>query len=224
MSTITHCAIHGTHSLPQAPSRLCRRCENNLRDWLREIPERFALLPAFLEHGTTDHNPDSKATKKAEAPPPMRLAIVDLLDRRLGRKWQGLDVTDDRRGAYGTLHAICANIKDARDLTGPIPNTVAGTCDYIARHMLWLAEQDWVNEPFNEVRILHREVSDGVGIFRPKPVGSCHLIPDDTETPCGGPLFANPYGGVRCARCQATWDAAKLRMLGLAQAEAQEPA
>lgn len=223
MSTeLRYCAVHPTHHHPDAPANLCHRCEDNLRTWIRDIPNHYALLPTFLEHGTTDRNPDSKATKRAEAPAPMRLGIVDLLDTRLGRKWQGLDVTEDRRGVLGALLVICAEIKDGRDLTGDLPNTVTTACDYISRHMLWLVTQDWIGDTHHELRTLHRELSDAVGIYRPKPVGKCHNVPDDSDQPCDGPLLANTYGGVRCARCQATWDAAHLRQLGLAQAAAQE--
>ncbi|MCY1312923.1 hypothetical protein D9M70_633960 [compost metagenome] len=62
-------------------------------------------------------------------------------------------------------------------------------------------------------------MADAVGEYRRPPVGRCHVDTDDGAT-CGGKLFANPYGGVRCARCQATWDASELRILGLALAQA----
>lgn len=222
VQTINPCAVHPSHQHPDPPARLCRRCETNLREWLTNIPNKYALLPRFLEHGTTDSNPDSKATKRAEVAAPMKLQIVDLLDTRLGRKWLGTQATDDRRGALGTLYAICTEIHDSRNLTGPLPTNVTATCDYLTRHILWLTEQDWIGDTYNEIRLLHRELSDAIGEYRPKPVGRCHVIPDEAEDPCGGPLFANPYGGVRCARCQASWDASKLRVLGLAQAAAQE--
>lgn len=219
---IRYCAVHGTHHHPEPPARLCRRCEANLETWLKEIPNHYALLPRFIEHGTTDANPDSKATKAAEAPAPMRLEIIDLLDTRLGRKWHATEATDDRRGAVGDLLAIAANIHDGRNLTGPLPTTVSQACDYIRRHMLWLTEQEWIGGTYDEIRKLHRALSDAVGIYRPRPVGRCHVVPDDTDQPCGGPLMSNLYGGVHCARCSATWDATHLRQLGLAQA--QEPA
>lgn len=222
MTCITYCRVNGNHPT-EAPAQLCQRCEDNLRSWLRDIPHRYALLPTFAEHGTTDRNPDSKATKRAEAPAPMRLEVIDLLDTRLARKWQGTNVTDNRRGVVGELDAIARNIHDGRNLTGPIPNNVTGLCDYIGRHILWLVEQDWIGDTFNEVKALHRALSDAVGIYRPKPVGRCHVIPDDHDQPCGGPLMANRYGGVRCPRCESTWDAENLRILGAALGN-QEPA
>lgn len=223
MTTINRCAVHGTHHHPDPPAKLCRRCEANLTTWLREIPDHYALLPRFVEHGTTDRNPDSKATKASEASAPMRLEIIDLLDDRLGRKWLGLTPTDDRRGVVGSLLAVASEIHDGRNLTGEKPTTVVNACDYIGRHILWLTEQDWVGDTYDEIRKLHRALSDAVGIYRPRPVGRCHVVPDDTDDPCGGPLMANPYGGVHCPRCQAAWDAGHLRQLGLALTT-QEPA
>lgn len=214
--TITYCQVNGSHKHPEPPAQLCPRCEDQFTRWLKEIPEHYALLPTFLEHGTTDRNPDSKATKRSEAAAPMRLEIIDLLDMRLGRKWQGLDVTDDRRGTLGTLLAITSEIHDGRNLTGEQPTNVTAACTYISRHMLWLTEQDWIGDTFAEIKALHRSLSDAVGIYRPKPVGTCHVVPEHVEEPCGGPLMASPYGGVRCPRCEATWDADHLRVLGAA--------
>ena len=33
------------------PSKLCRSCEDRLREWLEEIPTNAALAPAVIEHG-----------------------------------------------------------------------------------------------------------------------------------------------------------------------------
>lgn len=212
------CAVNGGHRVPTPPARICPNCETQLRDWLRAIPDHYTLLPTFLEHGTTDRNPDSKATKRSEAAAPMRLEIVDLLDHRLGRKWLGTATTDDRRGVLGTLLAIAHEIHDGRQLTGDLPTNVTAACDYIHRHLLWVAEQDWVGDAYAEIKALHRTLSDAVGIYRPRPVGRCHLPQEETEEPCGGPLLANKAGGVRCPRCEAEWEADKLRLLGAALA------
>lgn len=231
MSELTYCANgcttrHGdeTHrTSTEAPSQLCTRCEARLHDWLTKIPESFALVPMFLEHGTTEGNPESKATKKADAPAPMRLDVIDILDTRLGRKWLGTEVSEDRRGPTGTLIAWATLIADERTLPSH-PDTITGCCQLIDRHRLWAAEQDWIDELYNDVKTINRTLSDAIGDYRKKPVGHCHVIPEGAQKPCGGPLFASTYGGVTCARCRATWDAGHLRQLGLAQATAQETA
>lgn len=204
-------------------SRVCGRCETNLTRWLTEIPDNYALLPGFIHHGTTEQNPDSKATKRSEAAAPMRLEVIDLLDERLGRKWSGLTPTADRRGVIGVLQAHSDRVIDERDLILPAETTVTGHAKFLIRHLLWICEQDWVDEFTSELKHLAKSVSEAAGIFRRPPVGRCHVPTDEDGTPCAGPLFASDFGGVNCARCAATWDAAHLRQLGLAQA-AQESA
>lgn len=201
-------------------SRICGRCEANLTDWLTTIPQHYALLPRFTQHGTTEQNPETKTTKRSEAAAPMRLEVIDLLDERLGRKWSGMTPTTDRRGVIGILQAWTETVHDGRNLTAALPTTVAAHCAFLRRHMLWIVEQEWVTDFTAEVKALNRAVSEAAGIYRRPPVGTCHVIPEDATQPCGGPLFASQYGGVYCARCTATWDPDHLRQLGLAQQEA----
>lgn len=214
----THCRRNGHPTQINPPATICQRCEDQIRDWCRNIPDLYALLPTFIEHGTTDTNPDSKATKAAQAPAPMRLEIIDLLDERRGRRWQGTEPTDDRRGVFGTVLAWANYIRDERHLATPEPTTVTDACQLLGNHMLWFADQDIAAEAHAELKALHRDLSDAVGNYRPRPVGSCHVT-DDNDQPCGGPLMANQHGGVHCPRCGSTWDANRLRQLGLAQAQ-----
>lgn len=213
---------HGDEQLAVATegkSQLCVQCEGRLGDWLGKIPDTYALLPTFLEHGTTDKNPESKTTKAANAPAPMRLDVIDLLDERRGRKWLGTAATEDRRGVLGTLWANVDRLAEERPLEHVPAPSVPAACLLLNRHRLWLAEQDWSSDLYEDVRTIHRQLADATGDYRRKPVGRCHIIPEQAETPCNGPLFANPYGGVHCTRCDATWDPTHLRQLGLAQAE-----
>lgn len=213
---------HGDEWQPvttEPPSQLCARCEDRLKQWITTIPEKYALLPIFLEHGAAERNPDSKATKSATAQAPMRLDIVDLLDTRRGRHWNGTEPTTDRRGVAGILKVHIDRLIEERPLTQQSPiTTISEACNLLDRHLLWLVEQDWVEYLYEDIRQLIRTLADAVGEYRQKPVGRCHLEPEGSDVACGGPLFANTYGGVRCARCNASWEADKLRLLGLAQA------
>lgn len=228
MSQINYCLNgctkrHGDDWHPattEGPSKLCDQCENRLHTWLTKIPDIYAILPSFLEHGTTETNPGSKATKSADVPAPMRLDIVDMLDTRYGRHWNGLAPTTDRRGTIGTLKVHTDRLREERPLTGPHRDTVSEACALLDRHRLWLAEQHWVEFLYEDVRVLYRQLSDATGDYRRPPVGRCHIDTDDDGT-CGGPLHANQYGGVHCGKCGTTWDADHLRTLGLAQAQAQ---
>lgn len=226
MTELIYCANactrrHGDEWHPattEPPSQLCSQCETRLHAWLGRIPDNYALLPTFLEHGTTERNPESKATKSATAPAPMRLDIIDLLDTRHGRRWNGLAPAHDRRGVIGTLRVHVERLMEERPLTATWDDTsVTEACKLLDRHRLWLAEQDWIDLLYEDLRQLNRELSDAVGDYRRPPVGRCHIV-NDADTECGGPLYANDYGGVRCLRCGSTWDADHLAQLGLAQA------
>ena len=229
MSDINYCANgcttrHGdeTHrTQTEGRSQLCSRCETRLHDWIKAIPDTYALLPTFVMPGSTEPDPDKRSAKITDAPAPMRLDVIDLLDERLGRKWLGTEATEDRRGVVGTLWAWVTLIADERPLTNLPTPSVAGACQLLDRHLLWAAEQDWISELYDEIKTLNRTLADATGDYRKKPVGHCHVVPENTDDPCGGPLFASSYGGVRCARCNATWDANHLRQLGLAQAANQ---
>lgn len=214
------CQRDGRPTTTTPPSQLCNHCEDRLHNWLTNIANTWPKLHSFIEHGTTDRNPESKTTKAAVAPAPMRLEVIDLLDTRLGRKWNGTAAADDRRGVAGTLQPHVQRLIEERHLTTPHDHRdVTAACRLLDKHRLWLAEQDWISYMYDDVADINKALSDAVGDYKPRPVGSCHTVPEGGEKPCGGPLFANPHGGVRCPRCYTTWDAAHLRQLGLAQAQ-----
>lgn len=206
---------HGDEQIPattEAKSRLCGQCEDRLNTWLTKIPDTYALLPGFVEHGTTEPDPDKRSTKTINAAAPMRLDIIDLLDTRRGRKWQGTEPTDDRRGVLGSLQPHVDRLIEERPLTSALPAHVAGCCNLLQRHRLWLAEQDWIADLYEDIRILNRNLSNAVGDYRQKPVGHCPAVTDDSDE-CGGPIFAS-LTGAHCARCGGTWQADQLRLLG----------
>lgn len=230
MSEVRYCAngctrLSAGERIPattEPPSNLCNRCEENLKKWLTEIPDRYAKLEQFLDPDTTPNdNPDVKRGRQIHAPAPLRLEVLDLLDERRGRKWQGLAPTTDRRGTVGTLHAIATEIRDTRHLTKLVKRpTVRGEAALILKHMFWLAEQEWVADTHEELRTLHRLLGDAIGEHRPRAVGVC--VVDNGEGECGGPLLPSRLGGVHCPRCGSTWDIDELRRLGLLLT--QEPA
>lgn len=204
------------------PSKLCRSCEDRLREWLEEIPTNAALAPAVIEHGTVDPDPGSKSTKRAWAPAPLRLEVLDLLDGRLGRKWMGTAVREDmRRGPLGDLIDEADVVVDRAGVTPrvpPIEMTMAEVCAFLTRHLAWVTRQDTddVRAFYKTIGKVHRAFADAVGDFRRPPVAHCHITRAD-GTSCGGPIYASDYGGVRCARCKTTWDPGQLRLLGMAQ-------
>lgn len=217
----TRCRTNGNPRQTDGRSHLCTHCETQLHHWLTQIPDLYTTLHLFLQPGTTDRNPDTKASKQPYAPAPVRLEILDLLDTRHGRIWNGTAPAHDRRGVIGTLKVYVEQLQEERRLTTPIDDTnVTAACALLDRHRLWIAEQPWVQYLYDELKLIHRQLSDGIGEYRRPPVGHCHITTDDSGQPCGGNLYANNYGGVRCSRCTATWDAQHLRLLGIAQAQA----
>lgn len=219
---------HGDTNYPtptDGRALICPACETRLETWLKHIPDNYALLPTFIEHGTTDGNPESKSTKRAEAAAPMRLEVIDLMDTRLGRKWNGTAPAHDRRGVIGTLRVHVERLIDDKPLTATkwADTSVAAACNLLLRHRIWLAEQDdWITFMYDDLDKLNRTLSDAVGDYKKPAVGLCEVVPDEAEKPCGGKLFPQTNGSVRCAKCHDTWPPDKLARLGLLLAEAIE--
>ena len=207
-----------------APAVVCGRCVDQMQAWLRDIPHTYALLPTFVEHGSIERNPDAKTTKATEAAAPLRLEIVDLLDARYGRKWNGTAPAHLRRGVLGDLQAHVDALAEHRGITtNPTDTTtVTGACKFLTRHLPWATTQDWVTWLYKDLKHLNRALSDAVGEYRRPPVGHCHLTPTTPDKPCGGPLYPSTYGGVHCTRCNATWNPNQLRLLGLTITQPQE--
>ena len=198
--------------------RLCTHCADRLEEWLREIPERYALVPDYvLPSVDLDANPESQAVKRITAPVPLRLGAVDLLDTRLGRKWQGTEPTLDRRGALGTLLAIGNELRETRGSNPKTNSYVMTEADHLRLSIEALAKLESISYICLEIRTLHRQLGYAVGQYPPRPVGVCTLIVDNDEgepEACGGPLMPIETG-VRCPRCGAKWGHLELRRLGL---------
>jgi hypothetical protein len=222
--TARNCKRNGNPTQVDADRRLCGKCQEDLASWLKDIPTVYALLPAVLEPGTVDRNPDARTTRSSFAAAPMRLDVIDLLDTRRGihagavQPTKSQDFTDARRGALGTLSDLSAEVAELRDITPPASD-ISSNCTFLKRHLEWISRHEIAGHVHTEVKALNRTLCDAIGDYRPHPVGRCNLTPDDQEKPCDGPLLANRYGGVRCSRCSATWDARELRLLGLSLAQ-----
>lgn len=210
------CAV-SSHREPTSArvGRLCHPCVDRLEKWLTEIPERFALVPTYLlPTADLDANPETKTTKRPTAPVPVRLAALDLLDTRLGRKWLGTEPTPDRRGALGVLLAIANEIREAKGSPRRTTSTVLHEADTIRGQLPWLATQEWVTDAYQEIRILHRELGDAIGDYPQRPVGICYITQPGQDAECGGPLLPN-HSGVHCPRCGAEWGHDELRRIGM---------
>ncbi|MCW2759054.1 MAG: hypothetical protein JWO46_2800, partial [Nocardioidaceae bacterium] len=177
----------------------------------------------FLQPGSVERNPESSATKAATVAAPVRLEIVDLLDVRRGRRGEeGDEPTVDRRGVAGTLKVHLDNLIADRPLTTVKDLTsVSRAVDLLQKHLAWLCEQDYAADLYDDIRLLHRQLSDATGDYRRPAVAVCTVADEDGNN-CGGSIQANQYGGAYCSRCHTTWKPDQLRHLGLALAISQE--
>jgi hypothetical protein len=184
-SAITYCengctrVVKGEREKVHAHTgRLCRGCIDKLEDWLIQIPERYAQLPEYLlPSADLDGNPESKATKRPVAPAPLRLAALDLLDTRRGRKWLGTEPTDDRRGALGTLLAIANEVRLSRGSEAQADGYVITEADTIRLGLSQLVGIEGISDIFKEIKALHRDLGAAVGQYPPRSVGKCYLPP-----------------------------------------------
>lgn len=221
---------------------LCPRCIKRLDRWLRALPESFALLLWVKGHGTVPGNPENARTKQPDAPAPMRLEVVDLLDVRPGfgalailhgwaeairdeRKLPRRCTCDHARPSHGTGrghdkgHCTAAGC-GCGHFTETSP-TFTAECKLLLAHLNWCAEQDWAGDLYTEIRNLDRQLSDTVGDYRAKPVGKCEAWVDRPGVPlqtlCGGALVMDrEKQGVVCLGCGKRYDADDgLRELGL---------
>lgn len=160
-------------------------------------------------------------------------------------------LSDNRRGVLGIVHAWAQLIRDQRQQPArctcghhaighthygdirctakkcgchgytPIPPTVTAECELLITNLPWCVEQDFAGDLYDEIRQLHRTLTDTLGDYRARPVGSCAVLGERPGVPlpvlCGGALVMDREGhGVRCVRCGVTVRADEgLRELGL---------
>ncbi|MFC5268443.1 hypothetical protein ACFPJ1_40595 [Kribbella qitaiheensis] len=216
-----------------------RSCLTKLDGWLRDLPTLFGLLLWVKGHGTVPGNPENARTKQPDAPAPMRLEVVDLLDQRPGfgalallHGWAEL-VREQRNqprhctcGHLALGHqpnsVVACTAKTCRcHAYQPIAPTVAAECKMILANLAYCTEQAWAGDLYTELKDLNRQLADTVGDYRARPVGKCAKLTDKPGVPvqvlCGGALVMDREGhGVTCLTCGTHHRADEgLRELGL---------
>lgn len=170
--------------------QLCLSCVEQLGEWLRMIPALFKELNAVRLPGSVRQSGPYAKTSSTGSAAPVRLAVVDLLDRgevltRLQRAWPG----------------------------GEWFSSVDGACAWYRQHLLTLVMEPEGPGLYRVVRGLVRDLGRVVGEPEEMPVGKClQPIGSDGEL-CRGQLFRREAGGVFCRRCghlpemrtQAVW-------------------
>ena len=162
----------------QTNDALCLVCIEDLSAWLRQIPDLYLELGSVRLPGSVRHDgPRVRMSSGSGSPSPVRLEVVDLLDRgeTLRRLW---DWTDQR-------------LLDVRAI-----------CDGFRHHLLSIVTEDWAGDFWRAMRSLCRDRGRAVGETEERPVGKCSKPVGDDGELCRGQLFRTQDGAaVYCRRC-----------------------
>lgn len=220
------CAVCQRRRLSSDEIMTCSLCVGKLDDALVTILELFALLPVFMLPGSVPVA-DRIKHRQVDAPAPVRLEVVDLMDDRIG------DLDDiRRRGIVGVLEQWARLVAQERRMSArPVKPSVATEVGFLRTHLNWVSEQPWVGEFAAEIMgtdprqpgILRQlEQACGETPPRPKIIGRCpaSIIRDGEPQACGTALYADPASpSVQCRKCGAMWDEKRLAILGLVLGE-----
>ena len=213
---MTTCVL--THREPKTPTTgtlLCPGHHQWITHTLEDITQTTALLPYFIEPGSTPNTNETQHRRGIDPAAPIRLEIVALLDRRTTTR-----TPDDLTPVLAILTAWAELIRDTHKLTKPpTPDTITSTTNLIHTHLPWLTTQEFITDLAHELRQIKTALHSAIGDHAPRPVGTCPVIHPDTEGECGGKLYQDRYGGmsVTCKTCGMTWHEDDLRRLGLMQ-------
>lgn len=167
--------------------QVCLRCVEDLSEWLRAIPLLFEELGKVRLPGSVRVSGPYAKQSVTGSVAPVRLAVVDLLDRG------------------ETLRRLWA--------VGGTGWSVADVCAGMLRNIFTICSEDSAAAVYRAVKALVRDLGRTVGEPEEQSVGKCSQpITDDGEL-CRGALFRADIGGVYCKRCghkpeikdQAVW-------------------
>lgn len=160
----------------QTNDALCLACIEDLSAWLRSIPDLYQELGSVRLPGSVSVcGPRSGPLSRTSSAAPVRLEVLDLLDRgeTLRRLWEW---TDDRH-------------LDVRQM-----------CDGFRHHLLGIVTEPWSGDFWRAMRSLCRDLGRAVGEPEDRPVGKCSNPVGDEL--CRGQLFRTEDGAaVYCRRC-----------------------
>lgn len=166
---------------------VCLTCVEDLRNWLRAIPALYLELDYVRLPGSVRVDGAYAKTSTTGSAAPVRLAVVDLLDRGevLRRLWDA----------------------------GGIGWSVLEICEQMLRNLFTIVAEDTALDTYRTVKALCRDLGRTVGEPEDRSVGKCPQPAGDDGTLCRGALFRAEIGGVYCKRCghkpeirdQAVW-------------------
>jgi hypothetical protein len=203
------------HREPKTPAQGLNICPGHRR-WLSEtladIVETTALLPLFVEPGSSVDDGRQVKSKRIDPPAPIRLDIVSLSDRRTIHRYDG-----DTYPVLAVLESWARMIREERELTAPtVAANIVSEATLIIGHLDWVGAQPWVDDLATELRYVKTSLHSAIGDHAPRSVGPCPIV-DPEHGPCTGRLYQDRYGrlSVTCNRCGEVWGETELRRLGL---------
>jgi hypothetical protein len=224
-----------------AEGLLCRRCANNLKRWLRDIPVDYALLPMVLIPGSSAQQDGSSRTKQPEAPAPLNLTAAALMESRSdanpsvvggdnGMASVARDPGDelwyelpDIPRALPILQTwddqLRVDLDSSRDQSQPqlkpIAANVAGEVNYLLGAFDRLVEAEWIADAMKEIKTVWRALCSAHGVSTvPNQFGQCLTVTDAIQCPGRVVEDANTHLP-RCSTCRRTYiglDAVKLKI------------
>jgi hypothetical protein len=141
---------------------------------------------------------------------------------------------DDTASVLDVLHSWARIVREERELTQPTHVTISGERDCLTRNLEWMAEQPFIDETFEDLRQLLRQLRRTNHTQAEQPAGTC-VVPTDTGV-CAGRIWrrASPRvvwrvtadrcsrepvtladGPAYCERCNTEWDGIELDRLNL---------
>lgn len=157
---------------------------------------------------------DTGGSSLASERSPVRLDVLVHTDRRRGT---GKSETDDDAHAAGetlsildVLHSWARVVREERGLTDTGPATVTGERGLLVRHLDWCTAQDWINEMFDDVRLLLGQLKAANGHRADRPFSKCPVVAGGEL--CHGNVWVRdemqPVWRRYTDRCAQTWEQA----------------
>lgn len=203
--------------------RTCSPCLDRVRETLRDIVRRYAML---------DPTPGATGTGGGRGAPgfgsrsPASDHVIAMLDRRssaTARTWVAADGRVHREperpplSVANVLELACWHIAEHRGVAGPAERcSVDDLVRYLDAHLDWATRQDLVVDLWHWLRALQTQLRPVTGDQRAR-IGRCPSTLDEGEQTreCGAPLYAPTKGDtIACGSCGRAWPRPEWEQLG----------
>lgn len=206
-------------------SMLCDRCARTLQGWLADIPGLYATLDPYHSPVADDTEPHGKRGKLSGSPALVRLDVLALQDPRTAatsswhEPWDGTVDVAFEMTTWAALFARDHGIK------APVA-TIAQACDLLLTWHATLCRAPWIDECYDVVREVARQLNRAHGIGRPQPVGRCiNVYQRGGHTiACGHALYASDGAKIKCGGCGRHYDARQMVLVRLQEQRDKEAA